>query len=128
MNMQVSRIIDSPAEQVWWILTDTHCWPVWGPSVRAVDCTDRYIRTGSKGRVLMAIGLWADFQITAFEEGRYWSWRVYGIAATGHRVQSLGPNRCRVIFEVPLFAAPYVLICKLALQRIAKMCARPTQE
>ena len=128
MNLQVSEIIDSSAEHAWWILTDTRCWPAWGPSVRAVDCADRYIRKGSKGRVLTAIGLWADFEITDFEEGRYWSWRVYGIAATGHRVQPLGADRCRVIFEVPLFAAPYTLICKLALQRIAKMTTQAAQE
>jgi len=122
MNIQVSRVIDSPAEQAWRILTDTHCWPVGGPSVRAVDCSDRYIRTGSTGRVLAAIGLWADFEITDFEAGCYWSWRVYGIVATSHRMEPLGSKRCRVTFEVPLFAALYTLICKLALQRIAKMC------
>src|SRR5512143_2197519 len=128
MNIQVSEIIDSSAGHVWRILIDTHCWLEWGPSVKAVDCIDRYIRKGSTGRVLTTLGFWANFKITDFEEGRYWTWRVYGIAATGHRVEPLGEHRCRVSFEIPLFAAPYALLCKLALRRIAKMATQAAQE
>ena len=128
MNIQVSEIIDSSVEHAWRILIDTRCWPEWGPSVKAVDCAERYIRKGSTGRVLTALGFWANFEITDFEEGSYWAWRAYGIAATGHRVQPLGSHRYRVSFEVPLFAAPYALICKLALRRIAKMAPQAAQE
>jgi hypothetical protein len=128
MNIQVSEIIGSSAESIWRILTDTRCWPEWGPSVKAIDCAECYIRKGSTGRVLTTLGFWVDFEIADFEEGRYWSWRVYGIAATGHRVQPLGEHRCRVSFEIPRFAAPYALICKLALRRIAKMATQAAQE
>ncbi|MFO1434237.1 MAG: SRPBCC family protein [Candidatus Competibacteraceae bacterium] len=128
MNIQVSEIIDSSAEHAWRILIDTRCWPEWGPSVKAVDCAERYIRKGSTGRVLTTLGFWADFEIIYFEEGRYWDWRVYGIAATAHRVEPLGEHRCRVSFEIPLFAAPYALICKLALRRIAKIATQAAQE
>jgi hypothetical protein len=43
---------------------------------------------------------------------------VAGIPATGHRVEALGPGRCRVVFEVPLLAAPYLAVCRLAAHRI----------
>ena len=53
-----------------------------------------------------------------YPAGQQWGWEVAGIPATGHRVESLGPDRCRVVFEVPLLAAPYLTVCRLAAQRI----------
>jgi len=61
--------------------------------------------------------------ITEFVDGYYWSWHVYGIRATGHRVEYEGLERCNVIFEVPMLAAPYLLVCHLALNRIEKLIA-----
>jgi hypothetical protein len=43
---------------------------------------------------------------------------VAGIPATGHRVEPLGPERCRVVFEVPLLAAPYLAVCRVAALKI----------
>jgi hypothetical protein len=43
------------------------------------------------------------------------------IPATGHRVEPVDGDRCRVVFEVPLPAAGYVPICRRALDRIAKL-------
>ncbi|NJN46223.1 MAG: hypothetical protein HC808_06815 [Candidatus Competibacteraceae bacterium] len=119
MPIQVNRIINAPVDRVWNILTDTHQWLHWGPSVRAVDCADRFIRKGSCGRVLTALGFWAPFAITDFDQDHYWSWRVFGIPATGHKVEVLGMDRCQLIFEVPFVAAPYATICKIAMKRIA---------
>jgi uncharacterized protein YndB with AHSA1/START domain len=49
--------IPAPASIVWRILTDTHAWPRWGPSVRAVKAPHRYIEPGDEGRVQTAVGL-----------------------------------------------------------------------
>ena len=106
--------ISGSAAEAWRLLTDTSRWPEWGPSVSRVECTERHIGP----RVQTVIGLWLPFRITECTDGRHWSWEVAGIPATGHRVEALGPDRCRVVFEVPLLAAPYLAVCRLAVQKI----------
>ena len=53
--------------------------------------------------------VWLPFEVARFEDGHAWSWRVGGILATGHRVEPLGPSRCRVVFELPALALPYAV-------------------
>ena len=119
--LEVSQNIDAAAGEVWELIIDTTRWPQWGPSVRAVECADRYIRQGSRGRVQTSVGLWSNFEVTNFESGRYWSWRVGGLQATGHRVEPLDASRSCLVFEVPILAAPYAMVCKIALDRIARL-------
>ena len=123
MPKAVTRIIDAPADRVWDQLTRVAGWPRWGPSVVAVECADEVIRLGSQGRVRTALGIWLPFRITEFVPGRFWGWRVAGIRATGHRVESLGPNQCRLSFDMPYWAALYAPVCRRALDRIARNCA-----
>lgn len=124
MPMKTAITISAPAARVWRILTDTRQWPTWGPSIRAVDCPDRHIRAGSRGRVRTAGGIWLRFRVTAFVPGRYWAWRVAGVPATGHRVEPTGERACRLSFEVPVPAAPYLLVCRVACRRIAALAER----
>jgi hypothetical protein len=122
--MDVAAEIQAPAPVVWKLLADTSRWPEWGPSVRAVEAPDRLVAPGMRGRVRTAVGLWVPFEITSVDAGRAWDWRVAGVAATGHRVEPLGPRRCRAIFVVPLWAAAYGLVCRLALRRLARIATR----
>ena len=121
IHIQVGRNIDASSTAVWRVITDTHCWAQWGLSVTAVECDERYIRDGSKGRIQTLFGFWVPFVVTHYEHGHYWHWRVGGIPATGHRVEPLAAARCRLVFEVPVWAAPYAIICGLALWRIARL-------
>lgn len=114
------RIRAAP-DAVWRLLTDTRAWPRWGPSVRRVESSHRFIQAGTAGRVRTAAGVWLPFEITEFEPGRYWAWRVAGVRATGHRVDPDGPGRCRLAFEVPFLAFPYLSVCRLAAGRIRRM-------
>ncbi len=116
--METSVEIPVPAAAAWKLLTDTSRWPEWGPSVSRVESAERYIGPGSTGRVRTVIGVWLPFRITEFVAGECWEWEVAGIQATGHRVVPLGPHRCRVVFEVPLLATPYLAVCRLAAQRM----------
>ncbi|MBR9985297.1 MAG: hypothetical protein KFF68_05245 [Desulfosarcina sp.] len=59
-------------EGIWWLMTDARLWPLWGPSVRAVDCSDDVISSASTGRILTALGLWISFAVGEFEPGIYW--------------------------------------------------------
>lgn len=119
-RIEVSRELPVPADRAWSVLVDTDRWPEWGPSVRAVACSDQEIRAGSTGDVETLLGMRVPFEITACEPYR-WTWRVAGIPATGHRVEALGPERCRVIFEVPLLAGAYFPVCWWALAGIAQI-------
>ena len=120
VRLVASREIEAPAADVWRVLVEPARWPTWGPSITAVECGDERIRAGSTGRVRTVVGLWLPFEITTCEEYR-WTWRIGSVPATGHRVTPLGPDRCRATFEVPLLAAPYVLVTALALRRIARL-------
>jgi uncharacterized protein YndB with AHSA1/START domain len=119
--LDISRVLNASPETVWKLITDTRRWPEWGLSVKAVECAEARIRKGSTGWVQTALGLWVVFRVTEFEEGRYWAWRVSGVPATGHRIEPLELVRCRLTFEVPTIAAPYALVCHMALDRIARL-------
>ena len=116
--LEVAATLDSPAAVAWRLLTDTHAWPQWGPSVRAVAAPTRFITAGTRGRVQTTPGLWLPFAITDWEEGRAWAWRVAGVPATGHRVTPLTAHTCRVAFTIPRWAPFYVPVCRLALRRL----------
>ena len=118
------RDIDAPTSVVWRLLTDTDEWPRWGPSVRAIEAPTRVIGFGTRGRVQTATGLWLPFEITAWQPERYWAWRVAGVPATGHRVEPLAPQRCRVSFSIPRWAPFYRPVCRSALRRIAALAER----
>ena len=119
--IETSGIVNASCATLWDLLTDTSCWVEWGPSVLAVECSERYIQLGSRGRVRTALGLWAPFAITEMDDGRYWSWHVFGVPATGHRLDRVGKGVCRLVFQVPIFAAPYVIVCRVALHRITRI-------
>ncbi len=118
---EIGRALSAPSDAVWDLITDTTRWPQWGPSVAAVDCADRFIRKGTRGRVKLPIGIWIPFVVTDYREERYWSWRVGGVRATGHRIEPLGGNSCALFFEVPALGAIYLVICWIALKRIARI-------
>lgn len=118
-RLEVSRVVDAPADRLWTLLTETAYWPEWGPSVSAVDCPTHRIRTGTTGRLKTPLGVWVPFEVTDCELYR-WTWSVLGIPATGHRVEPMN-GKCRVVFEMSLLGAGYAPVCALALERLARM-------
>lgn len=127
--LSIGREVEAPAENAWRLLVDVARWPQWGPSVRRAVLADgaTELALGVRGTVWTAVGMPLPFVITAFESGRRWDWAVAGVPATGHRVQA-APDGCRVIFDVPWWAAPYLTVCAVALARIemlAKACGDP---
>lgn len=123
-TFDVSVVTDAPAERVWDIFTDTRTWSHWGPSVRHVELESERLTEGARGRIETAGGLWIDFEITEWDPGRRWVWEVGGVRATGHRVESLDDGRTRLVFEVPIVAAPYAAICRRAAKKIVEMARR----
>ena len=119
--METAIIIDAPSKIVWEVLTDTACWKKWGPSVSSVRSRDRYIQSDTTGYVKVIGAIWLPFIITDFVPGKNWSWRVMNIRATGHRLEGISATQCRLIFEVPILAFPYILVCKVAAKRIKEI-------
>ena len=115
-RLDVSRSVSSSPEAAWELLTDPRQWPDWGPSVTGVRYPHDRIRPDTEGKVRLPGGLWVPFRIDACKPYR-WTWNVAHVPATGHRVEPV-PDGCRVVFEVPLFAAGYAPVCSRALDRI----------
>jgi hypothetical protein len=124
-RLVVARPMRASRDAVWRAFRDTRRWPDWGPSVRAVDCPDRYVRAGSAGRVTTVGGLRVPFEVTTCTDGR-WTWDVAGIPATGHRVE--GDDPAVAAFEVPLAAAPYAAVCRRALPRLDRVALADSGE
>lgn len=116
-----SREVAVPAEVMWKLLTDVARWPEWGPSVRRATLTTRQFDLGSRGTVRTAVGLVLPFEVTGFEAGRSWSWRVAGCRATDHVVEARGPDASCVAFGVPWIATPYLAVCRVALRRLDEL-------
>lgn len=114
----VSAKIDAPAARAWDLLVDLDAWPQWGPSVRRASVEGGALAAGVHGEVVTALGVSFPFEVTTFEPGVRWAWKVGGITATDHRVEPLGPDRCRVSFGLSSPAAPYLAICRIALGRL----------
>lgn len=122
-KLWVSRTINAPAAALWELLTEPRYWPEWGPTVREAEVDGDRLRIGSLGTVTTVVGVKLPFEVTDYDEGTRWSWKVGGIPATDHTVEPLGPHSCRVSFGVPWPVAPYLAVCRLALERLEKMAS-----
>lgn len=120
----VDRVVASPPDAVWAVLTDLEAWPRWGPSISraALDSGGRYLVPGSTGTVWTLGNVAVPFTVTEFDAGRRWAWSVGGVPATAHGVEP-APGGCRVWFGVPWWAAPYTAVCAIALRRIDSLAA-----
>jgi hypothetical protein len=123
LRLSVTRDYRASPQSAWDLLTDTTQWPLWGPTVLAVTCTERFIRLGSRGRVQIPIGLWVPFIITEYEHLHFWNWKVAGMRATGHRLIAFDENSCRVVFELPYHWFPYAIVCRKAASKLGGLLA-----
>ena len=119
-RISVGKFYHASPLVVWNLITDTAKWPLWGPTVKGVQLPERFIRNGSKGRVLTVFSIWVPFVIVKFEDGCFWSWKVASISATGHRIQP-ADGGCNLWFDIPIIAAPYFIVCQVALNRIQNL-------
>jgi hypothetical protein len=122
--IEISRVVGASPKRVWELITDTLSWEEWGPSIVAVRSSDRYIRRGSHGQIKTTLRIWVPFQVTELDFDKHWSWRIFGISATGHRIERLDEGRCRLVFQLPIWAAPYLIVCKIAIDRIVQLLNR----
>lgn len=126
-QVSVGKFYHSLPLIVWNLITDTFKWPQWGPTVKSVQCPKRFICKGTQGQVLTAFGIWLPFVITGYDHASFWSWNVASVKATGHRIQAVKTGGCYLWFEVPIIAAPYTLVCQMALGRIKNLLSESTE-
>jgi uncharacterized protein YndB with AHSA1/START domain len=118
------RDIDAPAEALWDLLTDPQRWADWGPTVVRAELRSEQFEEGATGIVTTFVGVDVNFEVTAYDDGVSWAWKIAGVTATDHTVEPLGADRCRVGFGVPWAAAPYLSVCQLALQRLEQIATQ----
>ena len=63
------------------------------------------------------VGVALPFEITEFDDGHAWAWKVAGVPATRHSVRPW-VGGCRVTFGVPIWAPVYLTVCAVGLKRI----------
>lgn len=122
-RISICREIKAPAEAVWGVFTDTHLWPIWGPSLVDVECNHRHIKMGSEGRVKTLFSLWLPFTVTEFRYMDSWSWRIGSIKATGHKIIPTDEKSCKICFDMAWWFAAYLPICWFALCKIDKIAS-----
>lgn len=118
------RDIDAPADVVWSLFTDPDRWSEWGPSVRGATLDGEQLELGAKGKVETVLGFELGFEITDYEPGRRWGWKVAGVDATDHLVEPIDDRSCRAGFGVPRIIAPYLAVCRLALVRLGNVAEK----
>lgn len=120
----VERAIAAPRWAAWDVITDLDAWPRWGPTVRGAELSETGpLRLGSRGKVWTPVGVPLPFEITEFDDGHAWAWKVAGVAATRHSVEEFDGG-CRVSFGVPPWAPVYLTVCAIALRRIDELAVQ----
>lgn len=117
----VTRDIEAPGRIVWDLLIDPEAWPNWGPIVCGADLRSERLHVGARGSVRTVLGVRVPFEITTCRDQEQWAWRVAGIRATDHSLVELGPGRCRAGIGVAWPAAPYLVLCRVALARLERL-------
>jgi uncharacterized protein YndB with AHSA1/START domain len=117
--LSVSRTVNVAPETVWDLLVDLDAWPRWGPTVAGATI-DGELGVGTRGTVRTAVGVSLPFEVTRFDSGRCWAWKVAGVPATEHTVEP-APGGCTVTFGVPWWAPGYLAVCALALRRLDRL-------
>lgn len=120
-RLWVRRDIDVPSGAVWELLANPEYWSEWGPTVRRAQLHTDRLEAGAKGTVTTVMGFGLPFEITDYDDGARWAWKVARVGATDHAVEPVGRDRCRVGFGVPWPAAPYLVVCRVALARLESM-------
>ena len=90
-----------------------------GAAARSSTSRDR-CGSDPAGRVWTPLGVPLPFEITEFDDGHAWAWKVVGVSATRHVVTAHSQG-CRVSFGVPLWAPAYLPVCAVALKRIDEL-------
>ena len=107
-------------------LVDLDAWPQWGLSVQRAELSSgTELTLGSVGKVWTPVGVALPFEITEFDDGRAWEWKVAGVPATRHEVLPDGDGAV-LNFGVPWWAPAYLPVLAVALPKIEQLARAGT--
>jgi uncharacterized membrane protein len=100
MEFEDGVVIAAPIDAVWSVYSDVERWPEWASSVRDV----RFVRgsavePGARARIEQPRLPKAEWEVTALEPGRAWTWesRAPGIRTVAtHTLEAVGPASTHV--------------------------------
>lgn len=113
-RLVLSREIACAPDRAWKAIAEVQYWPDWGPLITDVTYPHRTVRENSSGRIELLSMVNIPFRIRSVDaDRRTWIWTVAGCTppSDGHRVESLGQDRSRIVFELPLWAPVYLPVC-----------------
>ena len=95
--------IAAPADRVWSIISDVERWHAWTASITSIERLDTGpLRVGSRALVRQPRLPRNQFEVTALEEGRGFSWesKSPGLRGVGHHWIETTSTGCRVTLGV----------------------------
>lgn len=85
--------IDAPLERVWAVFTDAQHWPDWTASVTSVEPLDGpAIEVGHRFRIKQPRFPRLDWEVSAVDAPRSWTWAVRSAGATTSATHVLTPQ------------------------------------
>lgn len=103
MEFTSAFVIAAPPERVWSIFTDVERWPEWTASVTSVTRLDAGpLAAGARVRIRQPRLLTAVWTVTAYEEGRSWTWTAPGLGyrSLGEHVVAPHPSGSEVVLRL----------------------------
>ncbi|MEU8077814.1 SRPBCC family protein [Catellatospora citrea] len=98
MRWEDALVIDAPADVVWALTADVEQWPAATPTMtRVIRLDEGPLRVGSQARIKQPGQAEAVWTVTAFDEGRGFTWQTdrMGLTVIGsHQVEPVGEG-CR---------------------------------
>jgi uncharacterized protein YndB with AHSA1/START domain len=95
--------IAAPPERVWAVMTDVERWPEWTASTTSVVRNDAGpLRVGSRTRIHQPKLRAADWEVTAVEPGKSFTWvtRSPGVSVTGYHAVEAAARGSRALVSI----------------------------
>lgn len=121
-RFRLSQAMEGSIDRLWNLLADVQNWIDWGPLLTGVDYDEATIRENTRGTVTLLKCIPVPFRIIRVEDF-FWTWSVFGLTppADGHRITKTDDGTAIVSFELPLWAAWYLPVCAMALNKIRQL-------
>ena len=93
MDFSHQVVIEAPTERVWAVYADVEHWTDWTSSIRSVELLDgASLSVGARAKIRQPRLPVATWEVTAFADGRSWTWVATGPGARSTAEHVLTPQ------------------------------------